>query len=216
MEYYSSLEKRRRREDTTDDHEVVSSSTASKNKNPQNNDDDDELLGQSINNSCHTAHLGREEQPQKTVEEDAALSLASLHTHTIAIANPPETYEKPSLCNEARKRRSSSQSNNKKEMGSAPPKKKKRENKSFAQRIEELKAYKKKHGNVNVKKGEDMSLYEYCRKMRQARNNPGKSSYIMNDDRIASLDALGFNWTINEREKKSFEQGIDDVECNVM
>ena len=52
--------------------------------------------------------------------------------------------------------------------------------------------------------------------MRQARNNPGKSSYIMNDDRIASLDALGFNWTINEREKKSFEQRIDDVECNVM
>ena len=84
MEYYSSLEKRRRREDTTDDHEVVSSSTASKNKNPQNNDDD-ELLGQSINNSCHTAHLGREEQPQKTVEEDAALSLASLHTNHLLI-----------------------------------------------------------------------------------------------------------------------------------
>ena len=188
MEYYSSLAKRRRRENAS----AASSSTAS--KNPQNNDDEFHL-GQSMNNSSHTAHLRREEQLQKKVEKEAALSRASLHTH--AIANPPETYGL-SLCNEARKRRSSSESINNKEMGSAP-KKKPIPKKSFAQRIEDLRAYKKEHGHVNVKGSEDKSLYGFCSHVRRARNNPGKSNTLINDDRIASLDALGFKWTVRER-----------------
>ena len=31
--------------------------------------------------------------------------------------------------------------------------------------------------------------------MKHDRNNPEKSTYAMNNDRIASLDALGFDWT---------------------
>ena len=42
--------------------------------------------------------------------------------------------------------------------------------------------------------------------MRQARNNPEKSSMHINDYRIASLDALGFDWNstikANKKEKK--------------
>ena len=209
MEYYSSLAKRRQRGDTSDDLEAVSSSTAS--KNPQNNDD--ELhLGQSINNSSHTAHLRREEQLQKKMEEDeAALLLASLRTH--AVADPPETHEKPFICNEARKRRSSSESINNKEMGSTPPKKKRRANKSFAQRLEDLQAYKEKHGHTNVKKSEDKSLYNFCNRMRLARSNPEKSTVLINKERMASLDALGFEWSMNRTNSgiKSFEQRIDDL-----
>ena len=84
--------------------------------------------------------------------------------------------------------------------------------KSFAQRIEDLQAYKEKHGHVNVKKSEDKSLYEFCNNMRQARNNPEKSNVVLIDDRIASLDALGFDWTVKEyAATKSFEQRIEDL-----
>ena len=66
--------------------------------------------------------------------------------------------------------------------------------KSFEQRIADLKAYKEKHGHVNVKLSDDKSLYGFCSQMRRARNNPGKFTKTLTDDRIAILDALGFGW----------------------
>ena len=69
-----------------------------------------------------------------------------------------------------------------------------RNRKSFAQRIEDLQAYKEKHGHVNVKKKDDKSLNEFCIQMRYARNNPEKSDRNLTEIRIASLDALGFGW----------------------
>ena len=98
------------------------------------------------------------------------------------------------------------------EMKSAP--KKKRIIKSFEQRIDDLKAYEKKHGHVNVKKSDDKSLYQFCLNMRQARKNPEKSTMTLTDNRIASLDALGFDWSVRPREqaaKKSFEQRLEDL-----
>ena len=48
--------------------------------------------------------------------------------------------------------------------------------------------------------------------VRYARINPEKSNMVLNDDRIASLDALGFAWTAREHVvKKSFEQRMDDL-----
>ena len=128
-----------------------------------------------------------------------------LRTHAIG------SHEKPFICNEVRKRKSLSNSSSK-EMGSAPPKKKRRVNKSFAQRIADLRAYKEKHGHVNVKEGEDKSLYRFCVDMRQAHKHPKKSTMTITDDRIRCLDALGFEWSINEHVvKKSFEQRIEDL-----
>ena len=75
------------------------------------------------------------------------------------------------------------------------------EKKTFAQRIEELKAYKTKHGHVNVKRSEDKSLYDFCGNMRQARKHPEKSDRVLTDDHIASLDALGFDWSVNLLER---------------
>ena len=81
---------------------------------------------------------------------------------------------------------------------------------SFEQRIAEIQAYNEKHGHIHVKKRENKSLYKFCFEMRRARNNPGTSSYIMNDDRIASLDALGFEWSLDSG-IKSFAQQTDQL-----
>ena len=90
--------------------------------------------------------------------------------------------------------------------------KQKRTRKSFEQRIEDLWAYKEKHGHVNVNGSEDMSLHDFCGKMRHARNNPGKTDMLINEERIAILDALGFDWTVTEWQAvKTFEQRITDL-----
>ena len=75
--------------------------------------------------------------------------------------------------------------------------------KSFEQRIADLKAYKEEHGHTNVKGREDRSLYDFCRNMRQARNNPEKSDRAVTDERIASLDALGFKWSPDSKSAPS-------------
>ena len=74
-----------------------------------------------------------------------------------------------------------------------------KETKSFEQRIEDLHAYKEHYGHVRVKVSNDRSLYYFCNEMRKARKNPEKSRMVLNDERIASLDALGFDWSVVER-----------------
>ena len=87
-------------------------------------------------------------------------------------------------------------------------------NASFEQRIDDLRAYKEKHGHVNVSQKEDSSLYNFCHHMRNARKYPEKSHRVLTEDRIASLDALGFDWSIKEQAaKKSFEQRIEDLQA---
>ena len=91
--------------------------------------------------------------------------------------------------------------------------------KSFEHRIKDLQLYREKNGHVNVKGSEDMSLYNFCKHMRNNRNNPGKSSLIINNDRIASLDAIGFNWKMKERQagKSAAKQtNLQVPECNNM
>ena len=87
---------------------------------------------------------------------------------------------------------------------------------SFEQRMDDLRAYKEKHGHVKVKQKEDKSLADFCKHMRHARNNPKKSNVSVTVDRIASLDALGFEWQAERGEKaakKSFEQRIEDLQA---
>ena len=70
---------------------------------------------------------------------------------------------------------------------------------SFEQRLDDLRAYKEKHGHVNVKEKEDKSLYSFCKhmnmsmSMRHARKNPEKSAMALTNDQITSLEALGFD-----------------------
>jgi hypothetical protein len=68
---------------------------------------------------------------------------------------------------------------------------------SFFFQVEELKAHKEKHGHLNVRKKENRSLYDFCRHMREARRAIilGKGPHRkLTEDRIAALDAIGFNW----------------------
>jgi hypothetical protein len=69
---------------------------------------------------------------------------------------------------------------------------------SFFARAHELKAYKEKHGHLNVQKKEDQRLYLFCHHMRGTRiiAGKGKKDYALNDDRIAALDAIGFDWKL--------------------
>ena len=65
--------------------------------------------------------------------------------------------------------------------------------KSFIQQWDDLKAYQNKHGHVNVKASEDKSLFDFCSRMRHARNN--QDSTALTNMQIVSLDTLGFVWS---------------------
>jgi len=82
---------------------------------------------------------------------------------------------------------------------------------SFEQRVENLRDFKLKHGHLNPNKKEDPSLYSFCNNMRNARNR-GVGMKVT-ETRIASLDALGFDWTIKEKSVVSFEQRLEDLKA---
>jgi hypothetical protein len=65
----------------------------------------------------------------------------------------------------------------------------------FAQ-VDELKAYKEKHGHLKVDQKEDKSLYIFCYNVRQAQRDPKCTRTKLTEDRIAALDAIGFDWKL--------------------
>ena len=66
---------------------------------------------------------------------------------------------------------------------------------SFDERIEDLEEYKQTHGHVNVKAHEDNSLGQFCANVRYARKKVVKDgTRKLTEERIARLDALGFEW----------------------
>ena len=66
---------------------------------------------------------------------------------------------------------------------------------SFDERIDDLEEYKQTHGHVNVNRHEDCSLYQFCADVRHARKKVVKDgTRKLTEERIASLDALGFEW----------------------
>jgi hypothetical protein len=71
---------------------------------------------------------------------------------------------------------------------------KQKHDKDFFSRVDELKAYKEKHGHFDVSRKEDLSLYGFCNNVRKARQ--GKGNYRLDDGRIAALDATGFDWKL--------------------
>ena len=88
--------------------------------------------------------------------------------------------------------------------------------KSFGwQRLEDLKAYQREHGHVNVKLSEDKSLYQFCASAKHSLLHPEKST-TMADEKIASLSSLGFTWAkqaYNKNKSASDKQNICDEEA---
>ena len=164
--------------------------------------------------STNTTSPDDDDDEEDSDEEIGAMIYASSKTasarRVAAEAAPMNNSQSSSSYephSEVRKRKSlSDSSSNSKEMESAV--KKKRVTKAFGQRIEDLRAYKEKQGHTNVKKSEDKSLHDFCYNIRHARNHPEKSKTIITDDRIASLNALGFDWAVR---KHSFAQRIHDL-----
>jgi hypothetical protein len=67
---------------------------------------------------------------------------------------------------------------------------------SFDERIDDLEEYKQTHGHVNVKQHEDSSLYQFCADVRHSLKHVEKDgTRKLTVERIARLDALGFQWT---------------------
>ena len=63
--------------------------------------------------------------------------------------------------------------------------------------MEELEAFKEKHGHLNIRRRENKRLADFSINIRNARKNLGKKvSISMTEDRIVSLDAIGFDWKL--------------------
>ena len=71
--------------------------------------------------------------------------------------------------------------------------KKEGDEKSFEFRIQQLKAFKMKHGHVRPTKKYDSNLAHFCANIRKARRNPERAIRIT-EERIEALDKIGFEW----------------------
>ena len=88
--------------------------------------------------------------------------------------------------------------------------------KTFEDCFEELKAYKAKHGKMNVTlemKEEVAGLYNFCQQMRRARAEPEKGKFNLTTDRIALLDSIGFSWVRERSVKKCAKVGCNAKIC---
>jgi hypothetical protein len=67
---------------------------------------------------------------------------------------------------------------------------------SFDEWIHYLHEFKKTHGHVNVNRHEDSSLYQFCADVRHSLKQFEKDgTRKLTEERMARLDALGFEWT---------------------
>ena len=83
--------------------------------------------------------------------------------------------------------------------------------KDFFSRVDELKVYKEKHGHLNIRQKEDRSLYGFCNNLRGTQRDiiSGKGSRRkLTEDRIAALDAIGFNWEAGGSSSVAAKEGI--------
>ena len=86
--------------------------------------------------------------------------------------------------------------------------------KTFEDHFEELKAYKAKHGHINlIFQMEEEGLYNFCQRMRRARAEPEKGKFKLSTDRIALLDSIGFSWVRERWGKKCAKVGCNAKIC---
>ena len=85
--------------------------------------------------------------------------------------------------------------------------------KTFEERVEDLKAFKAKHGHFNVRRGEDQSLYAFCANVRSSYRNPGKSGPMkLNEERIERLNSIDFPWELSDKKTSVPEEENHDPE----
>lgn len=93
---------------------------------------------------------------------------------------------------------------------------------TFEERILELEAYKKEHGDCNVpKSGTTISLakwviairatYQLCKRHPACMKLPGSGPYFLDEERIARLEAMGIGWEAKEKSQVSFELRFEQL-----
>lgn len=88
----------------------------------------------------------------------------------------------------------------------------KRTIRQFESRVEQLKAFKKKHGHLRVKAKDDKSLHAFCSNVRNSFRNPGNVGIKLTQERIKSLDVIGFDWNpSNHRRSVKFDERIEQL-----
>jgi len=95
---------------------------------------------------------------------------------------------------------------------------KNRVNIQFLQHMESLKSYKEIHGHCNVTIEENPALHRLCVGLRDARRKVDQGTWktkgiTVDNDRIALLDAIGFDWNhgITTTKKGLFDQRITEL-----
>jgi len=84
----------------------------------------------------------------------------------------------------------------------------------FEERVEQLKAYKKIHGHVNVKATDDKNLYYFCQNIKRSRRQPGNGGLVFTDERSKALEELGFEWGLEATPKQvSFEECVEQLKA---
>ena len=84
---------------------------------------------------------------------------------------------------------------------------------TFPERMEDLKRFKEQHGHLKVTNVDDRPLASWCSVLRFARKNPKKGSIRLTEEQIAALDSIGFNWTSMEYITKTFDERIADLQA---
>ncbi|KAL9181856.1 hypothetical protein ACHAXT_012199 [Thalassiosira profunda] len=77
-----------------------------------------------------------------------------------------------------------------------------RPKKAFSERLAALQSFKLEHGHMNPQQEDDKSLADFCSSVRQSVKNPGKNGMVMNEQRVAALNAVGFDWRLEEGESQ--------------
>lgn len=93
--------------------------------------------------------------------------------------------------------------------------------KTFEERVADLRTYKAKHGHTNVKHTEDKGLAQFCSATRHARKNlnkfkQGKGRAKLDEERIAALDAIGFDWKAGSSSSSSSSNGETLTPTNLL
>ncbi len=86
----------------------------------------------------------------------------------------------------------------------------------FHQRVEDLQAYKKKYGHINIRSKHNRNLYEYCKKLRKAMENNN-----LPKEKVQILQGIGFEFkeeasqveSRTRRSMESFYRGFEQLQA---
>ncbi len=100
---------------------------------------------------------------------------------------------------------------------SAKPKGVDRSDISWTERMQDLKEYKEKHGNCNVKQRPPTNLGRFVKKMREYKKQIDAGKYkgsVLTSERIKEMDDMGFIWSLQPFSRtQSFQERLEKLQA---